>query len=71
MWLNFLSFVAAVGIAGPLERLKLRKIKALGPIVIEIATSIAAALGVGLPTPAAMGRPVPRRLATLRAGRPS
>lgn len=37
--------VAAVGIAGPLDRLRPRKIKSLAPIVIKIAANIAGTMG--------------------------
>lgn len=40
--------VAAVGIAGPLDRLRPRKIKSLAPAVIDIATSISEAMGTAV-----------------------
>ena len=40
--------VAAVGIAGPLDRLKPARIRQLAPVVIGVAQDISAALGVGI-----------------------
>lgn len=40
--------IAAVGIAGPLDRLRPRKVKSLAPTVMEIAVSISAAMGAAL-----------------------
>jgi DNA-binding IclR family transcriptional regulator len=40
--------IAAVGIAGPLDRLKAARIRQLAPIVISVAADIAAAVGAGI-----------------------
>ena len=40
--------IAAVGIAGPLDRLKPARIRQLAPVVVSVAADISAALGAGI-----------------------
>lgn len=40
--------IAAVGIAGPLDRLKPTRLRQLAPVVISVATAISASLGAGI-----------------------